>query len=124
MDIQSFSFRYGKNDGSMVWYRLERTESGGDVIVDRQEAKGTNPIHIQKLISMDMVQKLGAKLQEYNIEKWDGFCEFAACLCAGDGWALHIRNTDKTEIHAMGHSGYPKGFFESMEMLNQFFSEV
>lgn len=124
MNVQSFSFRYGKNDGSMVWYRLECTKYGADVIVDRQEEKGTNQIHIQKQISMDMVQKLGATLEEQGVDKWDGFCEFAACLCVGDGWVLHIRNTDKTEIHAMGHSGYPEGFFDGMEMLNQFFGEV
>ncbi len=124
MEVESFSFRYGKQDGFMAWYRLQRNVQAADVIIDFQKCREDLPVHIEKSIGMDAVRILDTKLQEYEIEKWDGFCEFAACLCAGDGWALHIRNTDKTEVHAMGHSAYPEGFFACMDMLHQFFGTV
>lgn len=120
--FRTFSFRYGRNDGYFVWYRLEQTDPEhievqiDTLIRERKQAKFEIPT-AQSAI-------LWEKLQAYDILQWDGFCQMEQCLCAGDGWALHVRTTSGKEIHAMGHSAYPEHFHEVKDLLQYIFENV
>ena len=121
-NLTTFSFRYGRNDGYFVWYRLtqldtEQAEVQLDTfITERKQDTFCIPISKSDI--------LWEKLQTYHISEWDGFCQMEQCLCAGDGWALHIRTTSGKEIHAMGHSAYPKHFQEVKELLQDIFAYI
>lgn len=120
--VSTFSFRYGRNDGYFVWYRLEPMDT--DHIEVQMDTFTTERKQDTFCIPIAQSAVLWEKLQEYSILQWDGFCQMEQCLCAGDGWALHIRTTSGQEIHAMGHSAYPERFQEVKDLLQEIFENV
>lgn len=120
--VTTFSFRYGRNDGYFVWYRLTKLDAEqAEIQIDTFMTERKQDTFC---IPMSQSVMLWEKLQTYHILQWDGFCQMEQCLCAGDGWALHIRTTSGKEIHAMGHSAYPEHFQEVKDLLQNVFENV
>lgn len=118
--LKSFSFRYGRNDGTMAWYRLD-DEKGLNVGIDlydgTQHSLRCEPDKIWS-------ERLSDIICTHHMETWDGFYDIETCMCAGDSWVFHAYGKDGQEIHAMGHSKYPAGFKEGKEALDRLFLEL
>lgn len=121
-EIKSFSFRYGLNDGSMAWYRVDN-EKGLNIGIDLYQNKEEKSLRCEP--EEIWGERLVQLLEEENIKAWDGFYDIDTCLCAGDSWVFHAYyKDDGTEVHAMGHSAHPDGFAETKKKLDDFFNEV
>lgn len=120
-EIKSFSFRYGMNDGSMAWYRVDN-EKGLNVGIDLYQNKEEKNFRCEP--EEIWGERLVQLLEEENTAKWDGFYDIDTCLCAGDSWVFHTYYKDGTEVHAMGHSAHPDGFTETKKKLDDFFGEI
>lgn len=114
---KSFSFRYGRNDGHMAWYRLD-DEKGLNIGIDLYDGKERS---LRCEPEQIWAERLASLLETHQAEKWDGFYDIENCICAGDSWVFHAYAKDGQEIHAMGHSQYPEGFWEMKAALDELF---
>ncbi|WP_304508986.1 hypothetical protein [Anaerotignum sp.] len=105
--IQSFSFRYGTHSGKMEWYRVEEEKGAFFMHIDKWDEK-EYAYHGE--VENGFLKALEEKIKVLGMAEWNGFRDIDACLCSGDSWVLHISYSYGQEVHAMGHSAYPKGF--------------
>ncbi len=122
-ELKAFSFRYGKNDGSMVWYRLDN-EKGVNVGINLYDATTKEQKELRCEPQQQTEHALREILEQYHAQTWDGFYDIDACKCDGDSWVFHVYGKDNTEIHAMGHSQYPDGFWNMKQALDVFFDAI
>lgn len=115
MKLDTFSFRYGDNQGFMEWYRYNKAQG---LWLDRFD--GVMRTNRCKMAEEDL-EELEAVIRSNRIDQWDGFCRLDACMCSGNSWALHVTYQEGATIHAMGHSKAPEGFAEGRNALGMFF---
>ena len=60
------------------------------------------------------VAALERAVEDYGLERWDGFDESEPDVLDGEGFWLEIRLTDGTSIRARGDNAFPEGYFEAM----------
>ena len=101
-EIKSFSFRYGRNDGYMTWYRLDN-EKGVNVGIDLYDGEEHS---LRCEPAQELAVELAKLLEEKNAAAWDGFYDIETCICAGDSWVFHAYGKEGEEIHAMGKDVY------------------
>lgn len=119
-EIKSFSFRYGRNDGYMAWYRMDN-EKGVNVGIDLYDGEERS---LRCEPAQELAVELAKLLEEQNAAAWDGFYDIETCICAGDSWVFHAYGKEGEEIHAMGHSKHPEGFVEMKQALDDFFGKI
>ncbi len=117
MKIDTFSFRYGDNQGFMEWYRYNPAQG---LWLDKFD--GTMKANRCRMTEADL-EELETIIRTNQIETWDGFCRLEACMCSGNSWVLHVTYQDGEPIHAMGHSEAPEGFETGKQALSAFFEK-
>jgi hypothetical protein len=118
--IQSFSFRYGTRLGKMEWYQIEGRESTFFVRINKHDEKEYS---YYAEVEEDFLKKLEKEINLLGMAEWNGFHDIEACLCSGDSWVLHILYSHGQEVHAMGHSAYPKGFEAGVKGIEMLFDK-
>ena len=119
MKIDTFSFRYGDNQGFMEWYRYSK-EMG--LVIEKFD--GERKTAQCELTEADL-EELERVIRENRIDAWNDYCKLDLCICSGSSWTLHVTYEDSmdTFIHAMGHSEGPEGFEEGKKALEAYFEK-
>lgn len=115
MQIETFSFRYGDNQGFFEWYRYDPAQGLWLDKFDGQRQEKHCEMPKEELAALAEILHANA------IESWDGFCRLEYGMCSGNSWVLHVTYREGAEIHAMGHSEAPEGFEAGRAALTAFF---
>ena len=65
------------------------------------------------------VAALERVVEDYGLERWDGFDESEPNVLDGEGFWLEIGLTDGTHILARGDNAFPEDYFEAMDALQR-----
>jgi len=98
-----FLYRFGEMRYDS--YYITRERDGWRVSVNDGEARR---------IDGASAQALAGVVEEYGLERWDGFNDSQPDVLDGEGFWLEIRLTDGTHILARGDNAFPEDYFPAM----------
>lgn len=102
------------SDMAPIICRFEKNEEGGFFGIEywNQEAD-------MQPVDEEIMAKLNAWVDEYDIRSWDGFDMTQKHVMDGSGFRLSITLSTGETIYAHGSNAYPKGYREAMKALEE-----
>ncbi len=75
-------------------------------------------------VDSDFAVRLGALLNSYGVEKWDGFKKSDKRVLDGRSFHIYIRNLKGQRIGASGYMKWPKNYNEVKKALTELFDSI
>lgn len=118
-DILKLTFSYNEAMAQNYRYAIEQMEGYYQLRIDKQIYE--NDVRLGSTTSLKSIDFIIELLNQYKIEKWDGFRE-ESLDCDGEGFQLRITLNDKC-IFAQGNNCFPEGFFDFKKQLDKVFEQ-